>query len=144
VAPFAIATKLGWFKELGLEVEIVNLPGSSDCVRNLATGEVLVAVPTVEPVVAILGLTGVKTQVFYTVFRRNIGALLANSDMPSFATSQVLLMTWAVSHRCRSRIDHDAFGGIIYRSSAGIIECCNSEHSPDVNSTPLASRGEGS
>jgi NitT/TauT family transport system substrate-binding protein len=66
----------------------VNLPGSSDCVRNLATGEVLVAVPTVEPVVAILGLTGVKTQVFYTVFRRNIGALLANSDMPSFATSQ--------------------------------------------------------
>jgi NitT/TauT family transport system substrate-binding protein len=64
VAPFAIAAKLGWFKELGLEVEIVNLPGSSDCVRNVATGEVLVAVPTVEPV-AILSLTGVKTQVFY-------------------------------------------------------------------------------
>lgn len=71
VAPFAIATKLGWFKELGIEVDVVNIAGSSDCVRNVATGEVLVAVPTVEPV-ALLNTTGVKTQVFYTAFRRNI------------------------------------------------------------------------
>ena len=71
VAPFAVAMKHGWFKELGIEVDVVNFSGSSDCVRNVATGEVLVAVPTVEPV-AILSLTGVKTQVFYTAFRRNI------------------------------------------------------------------------
>ena len=71
VAPFAIAIKLGWFKELGIEVDVVNIAGSSDCVRNVATGEVLVAVPTVEPV-ALLNTTGVKTQVFYTAFRRNI------------------------------------------------------------------------
>jgi NitT/TauT family transport system substrate-binding protein len=81
VAPFAVATKLGWFKDAGLEVDIVNLPGSSDCVRNVATGEVLVAVPTVEPV-AILSLTGVKTQVFYTAFRRNIFGIAVPEGSP--------------------------------------------------------------
>lgn len=79
VVPFAVATKQGWFRELGIEVELVNFPGSSDCVRNVATGEVLVAVPTVEPV-AILRLTGVKTQVFYTAFRRNIFGVAVPAD----------------------------------------------------------------
>ncbi len=67
VAPIAVATKLGWFKQEGIEVELVNFPGSSDCVRNVATGEVLAAVATSEPV-AILQQTGVKTQVFYTAY----------------------------------------------------------------------------
>ena len=71
VAPIAVAAKLGWFKQEGIEVELVNFPGSSDCVRNVATGEVLAAVATPEPV-AILQQTGVKTQVFYTAYRRNI------------------------------------------------------------------------
>jgi NitT/TauT family transport system substrate-binding protein len=71
VAPIAVATKFGWFKQEGIEVELVNFPGSSDCVRNVATGEVLAAVATAEPV-AILQQTGVKTQVFYTAYRRNI------------------------------------------------------------------------
>lgn len=79
VVPFAVAIKLGWYKALGIEAEIVNFAGSSDCVRNVATGEVLVAVPTVEPV-AILRLTGVKTQVFYTAFRRNIFGLAVPAD----------------------------------------------------------------
>ena len=81
VVPFAVATKLGWYRELGIEVEVVNFAGSSDCVRNVATGEVLVAVPTVEPV-AILRQTGVKTQVFYTAFRRNIFGLAVPADSP--------------------------------------------------------------
>jgi NitT/TauT family transport system substrate-binding protein len=81
VAPFAIATRLGWFKELGIEVEIVNFAGSSDHVRNVATGEVLVAVPTVEPV-AILSATGVRTQVFYTAFRRNIFGIAVPENSP--------------------------------------------------------------
>jgi NitT/TauT family transport system substrate-binding protein len=79
VVPFAVAIKLGWYKALGVDVELVNFAGSSDCVRNVATGEVLAAVPTVEPV-AILRLTGVKTQVFYTAFRRNIFGLAVPAD----------------------------------------------------------------
>ncbi|MGY3697568.1 NitT/TauT family transport system substrate-binding protein [Bradyrhizobium sp. USDA 3240] len=81
VVPFAVAIKMGWYKELGIDLELVNLPGSSDCVRNVATGEVLVAVPTVEPV-AILRLTGVKTEVFYTAFRRNIFGLAVPASSP--------------------------------------------------------------
>jgi len=81
VVPFAVATKLGWYKELGIDIELVNFAGSSDCVRNVATGEVLVAVPTVEPV-AILHLTGVRSQVFYTAFRRNIFGLAVPADSP--------------------------------------------------------------
>ncbi len=81
VVPFAVAIKTGWYKQLGIDVALVNLPGSSDCVRNVATGEVLVAVPTVEPV-AILALTGVKTQVFYTAFRRNIFGLAVPAGSP--------------------------------------------------------------
>ena len=79
--PFAVATKLGWFKQAGVDVELVNFPGSSDCVHNVATGEGLVAVPTVDPV-AILGLTGVRTQVFYTAYRRNIFGLAVPADSP--------------------------------------------------------------
>jgi NitT/TauT family transport system substrate-binding protein len=79
VVPFAVAIKFGWYKALGIELELVNFAGSSDCVRNVATKEVMVAVPTIEPV-AILHLTGVKTQVFYTAFRRNIFALAVPAD----------------------------------------------------------------
>jgi NitT/TauT family transport system substrate-binding protein len=79
VVPFAVATKLGWYKELGIDIELVNLAGSSDCVRNVATGEVLVAVPSAEPV-AILQLTGVRTEIFYTAFRRNIFGLAVPAD----------------------------------------------------------------
>ena len=48
-APFAIATRMGWFKAEGVEVELVPLPGSGDCVKNVATREVMVALPSVEP-----------------------------------------------------------------------------------------------
>ena len=82
VAPIAVAAKLGWFKQEGIEVELVNFPGSSDCIRNVATGEVLVAVATAEPV-AILQQTGVKTQVFYTAFRRNIFGVAVPVDSTS-------------------------------------------------------------
>ena len=40
VAPFAIATKMGWFAQAGFKVEIVPLPGSTDCVKTVATRDV--------------------------------------------------------------------------------------------------------
>lgn len=81
VIPFGVATKLGWFKEEDISVELVNFPGTSDCVRNVATREVLVAVPSAEPV-ATLYLQGVKTKVFYTAYRRNIFGLAVPVDSP--------------------------------------------------------------
>ena len=35
-APFAVATKMGWYKEDGVEVELVALAGSADCVKTIA------------------------------------------------------------------------------------------------------------
>lgn len=79
VIPFGVATKMGWFKDQGITVELVNFPGTSDCVRNVATREVLAAVPSVEPV-ANLHLQGVKIKTFYTAYRRNIFGLAVPAD----------------------------------------------------------------
>lgn len=85
-APFAIAQHFGWYEDLGVDVELVNFGGSSDCVRNLATGEVLAAVPSLEPM-ALLHASGVETKVFYNAFRRNIFGIGVpeDSDIMTYA-----------------------------------------------------------
>ena len=40
VAPFAIATKLGWYAKEGIKLDLVPLPGGSDCTKFVATGEI--------------------------------------------------------------------------------------------------------
>jgi NitT/TauT family transport system substrate-binding protein len=68
-APFAIAMKLGWFE--GMKFELVPLPGSTDCVKTVATREVMASLPSVEPL-AIIRPQGVKAKVFYTAYQGNI------------------------------------------------------------------------
>jgi len=70
-APFAIATKLGWFEKDGIKVELVPLPGSTDCVKLVATKELHVSLPSVEPL-AIIRPQGVKGKFFYTAYQANI------------------------------------------------------------------------
>src|SRR5690349_22490214 len=48
-APFAIATKLGWFEKMGIKVQLVPLPGSTDCVKTVATKDVDYSLPSIEP-----------------------------------------------------------------------------------------------
>ena len=86
VAPFAIAQKMGWFEEKGIKVDIVPLPGSSDCARNVATGEIDTAVAAPEPV-ALLKAQGVDLKIFYTAYRRNIFGLAVpeDSDIQTYA-----------------------------------------------------------
>jgi NitT/TauT family transport system substrate-binding protein len=81
-APFAIATKLGWYKEAGIRVELAPLPGSTDCVKNVATREVPYALPSVEPV-AIIRPQGVKAKVFYTAYQGNIYGIAVAEASPS-------------------------------------------------------------
>jgi len=64
-APFAIATKLGWYAEAGIKVELVPLPGSTDCVKLVATKELPFSLPSDEPLAIILP-QGIKAKVFYT------------------------------------------------------------------------------
>jgi len=70
-APFAIATKLGWYSEAGIKVQLVPLPGSTDCVKEVATGELPYSLPSVEPL-AIIRPQGVKAKIFYTAYQGNI------------------------------------------------------------------------
>jgi len=80
-APFAIATRMGWFKAEGIEVELVPLPGSGDCVKNIATREVMVALPSVEPL-AVGRPQGIKAKVYYTAYQGNIYGIAVPVDSP--------------------------------------------------------------
>jgi NitT/TauT family transport system substrate-binding protein len=79
--PFAVATKLGWFREDGIEVELVPLPGSTDCVKNVALKEVDFSLPSVEPL-AIGRPQGIRAKVFYTAYQGNIYGIAVPADSP--------------------------------------------------------------
>src|SRR6185369_3125628 len=80
-SPFAIAMKMGWFKQEGLDVEIVPLPGSTDCVKSVATGQLLITLPSVEPL-AIVRPQGIKAKIFYTAYQTNGYGLAVPADSP--------------------------------------------------------------
>ena len=78
-APFAIATKLGWFEKMGVTVTLVPVPGSGDCAKFVATGETLLALPSVEPVI-VMRAQGAKLKTFYTAYLGNIYGLAVPVD----------------------------------------------------------------
>jgi NitT/TauT family transport system substrate-binding protein len=80
-APFAIANRMGWFKPGGFTVELIALPGSTDCVKYVGTGEILYALPSVEPL-ASLRPQGVSAKVFYTAYQGNVYGLAVPADSP--------------------------------------------------------------
>lgn len=80
-APFAIATKMGWYAKDGIKVQLVPLPGSTDCVKLVATKDVDAALPSVEPV-AIIHAQGVKIRTYYTAYQGNIYGFAVPEDSP--------------------------------------------------------------
>ncbi len=70
-APFAIATKMGWFTQAGFRVELVPLPGSTDCVKSVATRDIDYSLPSIEPL-AILRPQGIKIKNYYTAYQGNV------------------------------------------------------------------------
>jgi NitT/TauT family transport system substrate-binding protein len=78
-APFAIATKMGWYKDAGIKVELVPMPGSTDCVKAVATKDVQYALPSIEPV-AIIRPQGVKIKNYYTAYQANIYGIAVPED----------------------------------------------------------------
>jgi NitT/TauT family transport system substrate-binding protein len=85
-APFAIATKMGWFAKSGIKVDLVPLPGSTDCVKSVATRDVQYSLPSIEPL-AIIRPQGVKIKNYYTAYQGNIYgiAVPANSPVQRFS-----------------------------------------------------------
>ena len=80
-APFAVATKMGWYKGDGVEVELVALAGSGDCVKTTATREIPFSLPSVEPLAAARA-QGVKAKIFYTAYQGNIYGIAVPADSP--------------------------------------------------------------
>ena len=80
-APFAVATKLGWFEKDGIKVDLVPLPGSTDCVKLVATRELQASLPSVEPL-AIIRPQGVKAKFFYTAYQGNIYGIAVPEGSP--------------------------------------------------------------
>jgi len=80
-APFAVAMKMGWFKQEGIDIELVPLAGSADCTKTVVSKEILVALPSVEPL-AIARAQGVKAKVYYTAYQGNIYGIAVPHDSP--------------------------------------------------------------
>jgi NitT/TauT family transport system substrate-binding protein len=80
-APFAIATKMGWFEKSGIKVELWPLPGSTDCVKAVATGDVAYSLPSIEPL-AIIRPQGVKAKNYYTAYQGNIYGIMVPVESP--------------------------------------------------------------
>jgi len=80
-AAFAVAMKMGWFKQEGLDVEVVPLPGSTDCVKYVHTKEVPISLPSVEPL-AIGRPQGVRAKIFYTAYQTSGYGIAVPVDSP--------------------------------------------------------------
>lgn len=80
-APYAVAQKLGWFQEGGIAVQLVPLPGSTDCVKTVATKDLEFSAPSVEPM-AIIRPQGVKIKLFYTAYQGNPYGFAVPAESP--------------------------------------------------------------
>lgn len=102
-APIAIATHMGWFKEAGIEVEIVPFGGSTECVQNLTRGEVDFSISTPEPL-AIIRTRGVPAKIYYTILHRNIFGLAVPADSPIRSISDLKGKTIGVQSMASSGV----------------------------------------
>lgn len=128
-APFAIATKLGWYAADGIKVELVPLPGSTDCVKLVATKELPYSLPSVEPL-AIIRPQGVKAKVFYTAYQGNIYGIRVASDSP--------VRTFADLKGKKIGVTSMASGGVLIARALAAINGMN----PDTDVTVVVA-GEG-
>lgn len=80
-SPFAIAQKMGWFAEKGIKVVLTPLPGATDCVKQVATGELLFSQPSIEPVL-IIRPQGVSGKMFYTTYQSFTYGIAVPADSP--------------------------------------------------------------
>jgi NitT/TauT family transport system substrate-binding protein len=80
-APFAIATKKGWYAPAGIKVQLVPVAGSTDCVKLVATGDLPYSLPSIEPLPAAIQ-QGVKAKIFYTAYQGNIYGIAVPKESP--------------------------------------------------------------
>jgi len=80
-APIAVATKMGWFREAGFQVELDPLGGSAACIEAVANGSLPYALASIEPLAA-TGARDAGVRNFYTAYQGNIYGLAVPADSP--------------------------------------------------------------
>lgn len=110
-APFAIAQKMGWYAQGGIKVQLIPLPGSADCVKQVATGDLAYAIASPEAV-AQIRLQGVKMRNFYTAYQSNIYGLAVPADSPIHSVADLKGRTIGVTSMSSA-------GVIVARAMAG-------------------------
>jgi NitT/TauT family transport system substrate-binding protein len=72
-APYVVAVEMGYFKDAGVDPELITCCGSTDVTKQIAAGQGDIGAPSPEPV--IIGRqpdTGMKVKYVYTFYRENI------------------------------------------------------------------------
>jgi len=80
-APFAVATKMGWYSAAGIKVQLVPVPGSTDCVKLVATGDLPYSLPSIEPLPAVIH-QGIRAKIYYTAYQGNIYGIAVPKQSP--------------------------------------------------------------
>jgi NitT/TauT family transport system substrate-binding protein len=80
-AGIAVATKMGWFAKEGVKIELIPVAGSTDCVKAVATKDMMFSIPSIEPL-AVIAAQGVKAKNFYTAYQGNIYGFAVPEDSP--------------------------------------------------------------
>lgn len=72
-APFIVAQEMGYYREAGVDPELITCCGSIDVTKQIAAGQADIGAPSPEP--AIIGRqpdVGMKVKFIYTAYRENI------------------------------------------------------------------------
>jgi NitT/TauT family transport system substrate-binding protein len=72
---------MGWYPSAGIKVQLVPVPGSSDCVKLVATGDLPYSLPSIEPLAPVIQ-QGVKAKIFYTAYQGNIYGIAVRKESP--------------------------------------------------------------
>ncbi len=82
-APFVVAKEMGYYREAGVDPELVTCCGSTDVTKQIAAGQGDLGAPSPEPV--IIGRqpsVGMKVRYFYTAYRENIYQIAVPAGSP--------------------------------------------------------------
>jgi NitT/TauT family transport system substrate-binding protein len=82
-APYVVAAEMGYYKDAGVEPELIPCCGSTDVAKQIAAGQGDIGAPSPEPV--IIGRhpdTGMKVKYVYTFYRENIYKLAVPEGSP--------------------------------------------------------------
>jgi NitT/TauT family transport system substrate-binding protein len=82
-APYVVAAEMGYYKDAGVDPELITCCGSTDVAKQIAAGQGDIGAPSPEPV--IIGRhpdTGMKVKYVYTFYRENIYKLAVVEGSP--------------------------------------------------------------